>query len=88
MAPGERPPGGSESRIYPDPPGPDAFEKRVRAAFGAVLGLFVALEIWCRCGPFGGPGTAIVVIASVAGCAAGAVLRGDAFWESFLRRWR
>jgi hypothetical protein len=87
MAP-EEPPPKQEPRIYPDPPGPDALGKGVRAACGAVLGLVVAGEVWFRCGPFGGIGTAIVLIASVAVCTVGAVRHGDAFWETFLRRWR
>jgi hypothetical protein len=43
----------SEPRIYPDPPEPDAVAKGVRAVFGGLLGLLLAVGLWLRLGGLG-----------------------------------
>jgi hypothetical protein len=75
-----------EPRVYPDAV-PDPTERAVRIACGLLLGIGLGAAAWLRAHLDFWPGT-IVMLASMAGCAWGALRRGDEFWMAVLRRWR
>lgn len=73
--------------IYPDPQ-VDSFTRRVRAVFGALLGLLVFAGVWFHWGPFTASEGVVVLLASVAACVVGAVRYGDPFWIGVIRFFR
>lgn len=64
---------------------PDAFERKVRFACGALLGLTVGLGMCVRLSPLSTLGACILVGTAAAGCGFCAARFGDNFWASL--RW-
>lgn len=64
---------------------PDAFELKVRFAFGALLGLAVGLGSCVGLSPLSPLGACLLVGIAVAACGAGAAYFGDSFWANL--RW-
>ena len=72
--------------VYPDPE-PDRLERVVRIVCGVLLGVGVGIATCLRARLAFGPGP-VVMIASMACCAWGALRWGDEFWMANLRRGR
>ena len=67
--------------IYPDP----APDRLSRVVCGVLLGIVIGGVLWLRAGLDPAPGVIVMAI-SMAGCTAGPVRWGDAFWMAILRR--